>query len=337
MGYGADWDETWAKEQRVCSHEYFQRYFTYSVPNRDVPDLAIGYLIEAAGKDKKDEVASTIRKYADKRALEKFVQKLRQRETTIEPQASKLLAVVIAEMGSLLPRDKAMYMSDRAFMQAAILVAHLIERLSSEAERIDLARYVMKVADPLPFAFECLRWIRTDKESKSSQAPIVPEVVEQEIGEHLANRISEGAKESCVYRRYGSDAPALLWAWGNYGNPDHARTHISLSLNHDPQNVIHFLATYIGISWEINSGIPRKSDLPRDVYDAIAKLIDPAIILNHLRAIFGTKLDNPEYHHSDETPFDEKIAQQFAYIHISVIAEKAKNGLASVGPISSIN
>jgi predicted KAP-like P-loop ATPase len=37
--YGQDREADWAREQRVCSGQYFQRYFTYSVPPGDIGDL----------------------------------------------------------------------------------------------------------------------------------------------------------------------------------------------------------------------------------------------------------------------------------------------------------
>ena len=46
MGYGHEWDKRWAREQRICSSEYFKRFFTYSVPPGDVSDIEVGRLLE---------------------------------------------------------------------------------------------------------------------------------------------------------------------------------------------------------------------------------------------------------------------------------------------------
>jgi predicted KAP-like P-loop ATPase len=39
--YGQDREADWAREQRVCSEQYFQRYFVYSVPPGDIGDLDV--------------------------------------------------------------------------------------------------------------------------------------------------------------------------------------------------------------------------------------------------------------------------------------------------------
>ena len=46
MAYGHEWDNRWAREQRICSGEYFKRFFTYSVPPGDVSDIEVGRLLE---------------------------------------------------------------------------------------------------------------------------------------------------------------------------------------------------------------------------------------------------------------------------------------------------
>src|SRR5262249_27596378 len=43
--YGPEWEVSWAREQRICSEQYFQRYFTYSVPPGDIGDLEVKSLL----------------------------------------------------------------------------------------------------------------------------------------------------------------------------------------------------------------------------------------------------------------------------------------------------
>lgn len=45
IGWGREWDATWAKEKRIASAQYFRRYFTYTVPAGDVRDADIDALL----------------------------------------------------------------------------------------------------------------------------------------------------------------------------------------------------------------------------------------------------------------------------------------------------
>ncbi len=320
MGYGPEWDRIWEKSQRICSSEYFQRYFTYSIPRRDVADLAINEFVATAQRGDKEALTQQFCVYADRGSIDRLVEKLRLLEEQIEPSAGELIACVIAESGARLPRTQEMLMSDWSFRQAAILVSRLIARHLDEAARISMAKYIVTNAEPIAFGFECIRWIRVDK-SDANCLKLVPEPVEIELGRILANRIHLSCQKMPIYRAHGSDAPALLWAWSEYGEPEEARSHVEASLQVAPGDVIAFIASYIGLSWGMESGLPRRSDLRRETYDAIARVIKPSVVMEHLQAIYGDKIANPSYYVSDDVVFEERLAMQFAHVHLKVVNE----------------
>jgi predicted KAP-like P-loop ATPase len=67
--WGNEWDERWTREQRICSREYFKRYFSYSVPPGDVPDLKITSLIESLDAATDDDVNRALRSFVDTRGM----------------------------------------------------------------------------------------------------------------------------------------------------------------------------------------------------------------------------------------------------------------------------
>jgi predicted KAP-like P-loop ATPase len=56
VSYGPEWDKRWAREQRICSDEYFKRYFSYSVPVGDVSDVELIRLLESLPEMSADDV-----------------------------------------------------------------------------------------------------------------------------------------------------------------------------------------------------------------------------------------------------------------------------------------
>jgi hypothetical protein len=74
--------------------------------------------------------------------------------------------------------------------------------------------------------------------------------------------------------------------------------------------------------------LPHKADLRRDTYDAIAKLIAPAVVMDNLRALYGSALDGAQYLHGSDVPFERRIALQFAHIHQQVTNPGAQDGSA---------
>src|SRR3989338_4239670 len=318
--YGDEWDRIWANEQRVCSEEYFKRYFQYSVPAGDVPDLAAEAFIKEIETKKDEEVDEVLKSFSGRNGMSSLVKKLRFKEILIEPKVAPRLALAFARSGGLVPRERQLF-SDWSFSQAAILISELVKKVPAGRNRDNLAKEVVKKAEPLPFAFECMRWLRRDKD-KSESERLISDATEKKLGALLADRIKTKAAETPLYKTYGSDTPRLLWVWNEYGNNTEVEAHLKKLFDADPAQVHDILDTYVGVSWGIESGLPSRSEFHRENYDAVAKLISPAFIMEKLKEQHGSELEHPEFHHGRGTPVQKQIAHQFAFIHQKVLNER---------------
>ena len=319
MNYGSEADERWTKEQRISSTQYFQRYFQYAVPSRDVPDQAVRKLLDEIVDMDEVATAEALKKLAAPHAASSLVLKLRLQEDLLEEPVARKLAVVIARNGELFPKDEVVFSFASTFSQAAILVMKLGRRVSGGVKREEFARLVIAEASPLPFAFECLRFFRTDKDESERFLPVS---VEEELGKLLANRIQASATQSPPYFLFPDRSHALLWLWNKYGSPSEVGVYLSQRFTATPKEVLSFLATYVPTAWGMESGLPHKSDFNREHYNSVADLVNPETILGHLKSIYGEKLNAAEYYVSRDTPFEERIASQFAYIHKEVLVER---------------
>jgi len=323
MGYGPDWDKRWEREQRVCSDKYFKRYFTYSVPPGDVSDIEVSQFLEEIAAMSPADADGVLKAFAVRSAIPQLIRKLRNRENEIDATAAHPLALAIARNGMLVPRERAMLMSDWTFKQAAILLAHLLKRVATEEAREALADTVIKMAQPLPFGIECLRWIHHDKKEPEEERTL-SSAAEEKISGTLAERIGEQAAESPLYQTFGRDAPWLYWFWNKQDGGEAVATHLRTRFEANPNEVDSFLDTFVGEAWGMESGLPHRADFDRGNYDAVERLIDPGFLMANLKRRYGAELDAPEFHHGSETPLARRIAHQFAYIHLKVHEEKAR-------------
>ena len=94
--YSDDSIEQWAKEKRVASSEYFQRYFSYAVPEGDVPDKTVDDLLDSAEALSSMEIASQLQTIASASDAGVLVRKLRTKEGLLSAVASERLAVGVA-------------------------------------------------------------------------------------------------------------------------------------------------------------------------------------------------------------------------------------------------
>ena len=50
--------------------------------------------------------------------------------------------------------------------------------------------------------------------------------------------------------------------------------------------------------------------------------LDPEYVLTNLKSRFGAELDDPYFHHGDQSALNLRIGHQFSYVHSAVLAEQ---------------
>ncbi len=315
--YGSDWDVIWEREQRICSSRHFRRYFQYTIPEGDVPDQAVTSLLSYL--DEPGAEATTednIRELTKRGSAASLIRKLRLHEDAISPEPATRLASALSHCGELFPREKGMLFSS-TMDQAAILIMKLVKRLSSRVDRDVLAKRLLQEASPLPFAFECFRWIRKDKDEQEEDR-LVSADTEDSLGQTFAERTRDFAQTASLHAAFKQDSPALYWLWSKYRAPEEVGEHLKEEFKHDPESVTRFLLCYLGSAWEMETGLPTRSHFTRESYDSISKLVDSKVIFEHLKAKYGEKLGVGDYHTLGRLPsLEEAVANQFACIHLN--------------------
>jgi hypothetical protein len=329
MTYAHDWDQRWAREQRICSEEYFDRYFGYAVPPGDVSDKEIAAFVEQPSSVSEADLQDELVRIAGTNGIRTVISKLRRIEDTIAVAAIPRLAIVLARMGRLVPREKAMLANDWSSSQTAILIAHLIKRIQDAQERDALAKRVVNEAEPLFFATECFRWLRKGSD-EPEQGRIVTQETEEESGKLLAGRIEAASKAAGIYDAFGPDTPRMLWFWNRYALSGTVGNYLRGRLDADPSEVIRLLDSYVGTAWGLESGLSHKADFERHSYDAIAELIDPSFVFEKLRLLYPN-LSGAEYRYAGDGEYESTLAEQFAFLHKKVIEEVKAKKVAAEG------
>lgn len=319
--YGHEWDKKWASEQRICSDEYFKRYFTYGVPLGDVSDIEVRRLLEEFNNIDAPQQDAIFRNFAERNSIPQLIKKIRAHEEEVIPSIARTIALAIARNGLILPRERGMMLADMTYMQAAILISHLMKRVAAGQEREALADEISREVQPLPFGFEYFRWIRKSDDQDKADRLISIEAEERQ-STILTERIRSHAIKTPLYLSFGRDTRMLYWLWNKQAGGAEVAEHLQYCFKENPKEVDLFLDTYVGEGWGLESGLPHRSDFNRDSYDEIAKLLNPKIIAENLRQRFGVELDTSEYYHGDNIPLARRIAHQFTFIHQKVQEEK---------------
>lgn len=317
-GYGSDWDAIWATKQRVCSGEYFERYFTYSVSHRDVSDLKLGRMIERLTTLGAEDAARAFQEFVSRDAAPRAIRKLRFREDSIGVDSIENLCLALAQNGNLFPREQGLFSFAATAPQAAILISKLVRRRPQGDGRSALARRLVEMAKPLAFGAEIFQWLRSGTD-KPDEERILTVESESEAGALLAARIRAASQQGSVLDEDGQSVPSLLWIWNQHGRQKgEVGAYLKEQFSGDDRRVTRLLLMFTAQAWGMMDGLPHRAELMRDNYNALIKLVDPEIIMAHLRRLYGTEIDAAEHHDGADLPIEEAVARQFSFLHRQV-------------------
>jgi len=270
--------DDWGKKKRICSTDYFQRYFNYGIPPTDISDKEIVEFIDGVGKAHIDQIKERLEAFCSGDRADILIDKLRMYEDRIVSVDAGILAIAISMKSDLIPES---HPDDNIFglgalSQAAFLLRELISREIATA-RENLAISVAKNIEGLPFAYEFRRKIRKYKKEEGSEefVRVVSDECEQEIARILANKLSRAVKSHPLEDSHPHFARNfyIQWRWGNL---ESLRQYAQRRLGNRPGDVGKFLCALTDISNDKKEdyGHPPIKD-PDEEYQFLADILDP--------------------------------------------------------------
>lgn len=315
-GYGGNWLEPWAKKKRICSPDYCGRYFSYAVAQNDVRDSEIEAMCTdaAAGNDK--GVKSTLARYFNEGKASRVIERLRQREKEVLPEAAPTLCLALAGNAGRLPNAPSFPRSAEPPSQAAMLISRLVSRLPAGRSRVDLAKKVIAVADPLWFGDECLKWLNvTDEHDRDDQNALTKDEL-QEVRTVLVNRIKERALSgSSLFDPEVPQEQSLLFEWWRVEGRDPVQSHLVSVFAKEPKSLALFLQAMAPRVWGMDSGVSRVGDLDGDQLKNIKLIIDLDTLAKLIRKHLAGDFENPEMESDKPRPMEQRLAEQFMFVY----------------------
>jgi hypothetical protein len=327
--YPDELESEWAREQRVCSEQYFQRYFTYCVPPGDIGDLEVKSFLSSivsAGASKQDAALDA---FARRGAFPRLIQKLQRAAPTITEDVACELALAIARSASLARGQHSRKSTlDSPFSQAGHLIETLLMRISDLQTRDRIAQSIAQVAEPLTFGFECLRCLSRAADH-AGQERVLSQEGDMAMRSTLVDRTRSEAAQKPLHRAFGRAARELYWLWAQRSSAEVAGE-LQRLLEWDPGEVDALLDAYAGEASDATDGLPGDAEFSGEAYEALAKLIDPQIIAAALVQRYGADLGSGDFYRHDAPSSAERMGHQFLWMHQHARRELAEQ--ATVAP-----
>jgi predicted KAP-like P-loop ATPase len=175
---------TWAKEKKICSEKYFDRYFSYTVQEGEIPDNYLENLLLNLKKDNSAETIAKLNKTTESYSAYDLIQKLRMQEEVLNEVQSTTLALSLSEIGENFPREDR-YPSTTTYSQSAILIMRLVRNVPKD-KQLKLVSGLLRKVKSLEYAMEIHYWLMY-QEGKNLSNVIFSEVDKIKIQDQLVS------------------------------------------------------------------------------------------------------------------------------------------------------
>lgn len=328
MHYGRDWYQKWNDGQRICTEEYFDRYFTYAVPKGDFPDAAVGQLIKSVGETggKISSDSNPLGEVLTPENAGVLIRKLRNKVHSLSAVQAAALSQAVCQLSSEYPNPESVFGWDDPHTQAAMLVSDLVQKVEKK-DRVGLVIQCIEQTATPAFRLEIFKWLRKEEDDKPEKDAFAADEVSK-IGGKLAELL-------VIFLRSVDDVtseasrilPHAFYVINRYSGNESIVSHISSLLGKDKAGIIRLLDAYTPTAWGMETGISHKSDFERDQYNALTRIFDPGYILKGIESYLGELPADQEnfpmnHEHKDRTI----LLQQFVWLHRRVLLEEENEG-----------
>jgi hypothetical protein len=319
--FGDDWEAEFARDQRIASEYYFQRYFTYGVNRSDVPDMHLNAFIASLSQQSVTDLSAVLGEMITERNAAKIIFKLRSLEETIEPTAAARLAIAISRIASRFPDPKSLISFHTPLKQAAVLISQLLRKVPPELRGAQSLE-VISESETLGFACECARWLSASADSKRDPllTPAEEEAMRSLLGKMIGKHCSVLPEPIYVLEpRY---AGTYLVNWERCSGPTGPRDYLSKQIANNPRSIFELMKCFLSTGGAITMDFSVEADFERDTYNTMIRVIAPEMVADTLRSIYGDRLNNPQFHLPEHEPRELRLAHQFMFIHERAAADQ---------------
>lgn len=251
--YGTSWYDAWEREKRIASPNYFQRYFDFGVSDDDVSDIELKQFIENLITRTEKKNASEIKKLVSNNREELFLQKISLLADNLEEDKAIKLAKAITLSSELFPKanQDSILLGWNAFSNAARLLRHLVESITDENRRLEIAIELASTA-PLDFAYEYFRFARyIGRNSNESEDKEELTELAQAVINKIVERVEIEAKREILEIRYPQYSANLYRAWLSE-KPESVKEYLRKRFAESPKDSENFIISFRKQSWDVN-------------------------------------------------------------------------------------
>lgn len=312
--WGSGTPESRYNQKRISTNQYFNRYFSYTVIEGDISDVAFSKLLETIAEGVYTDNIEPTKKLIQSATPENFIEKIRFKEKTFDSITSIALVKVFSQLGDCFPdKGNSFFNFLTPYSQAAIFLAQLIRNQVDEAEKFGLLQWVIDNAIPFEFAYQTFNYCRNDKDDPKK---LFTDDQYKELAGKLIARAKELAIDKPIWESFTFQSKYMLNVWAIDFDKQDLTTYVKTHLATNPKSVIPLLKVFVGFIHSSAHPFPYYGDFQKDSYEWLIQVLDANLIYEKVGELLGIDLSSiDKYEHLAHKQSDENMMKQFAHWH----------------------
>jgi len=312
--WGSGTPEGRYSQKRISTSQYFNRYFSYTVIEGDISDIAFTDLLDTIAQGDYKEKVEPTKNLIQSATPENFIEKIRFKEKTFDGDTSIALVKVFSQLGECFPdKGNSFYSWFAPHSQAAIFLAQLIRNQVPETERFDLLKWVIDNAIPFEFAYQIFSYCRDDKDEPKK---LFTDEQYKELVGSLIERAKALSFDKPIWESFSFQSKHMLNVWAVDFDKQGLSEYVKKNLDANNKSVIPLLKVFVGFIHSSSHPNPYYGDFQKNSYDWLIQILDANYIYEKVGQVLGIELSNIEkYEHLEHNQTDENMMKQFAYWH----------------------
>lgn len=280
-------------QMRVCSEDYFERFFTYSVIKGDIPDTL---LKETLSKLNDDRALNTriLEDLFKKYGASNVVYKLDQKEIEFTQEAIERLVGGLIDLATFFPRDINESLHFSLSERAAKFICNCILRVEEEKREKLLTESILE-STPREFGFSILRYLAASKSYDKLGVKIEQKALERKFLREMLN--ANDPLE--LVGRLPLDSRYLLFIWSEENRPE-LDAYISALLEKAPKQVINLIKAFTPYNLYRGTEEINFINFGQGNFAEMKQTISLDVVAKTIVANFGSDYSNPKLHIIDD-------------------------------------
>jgi len=280
----------WNRNQRICSPQYFNRYFSYCVIKGELSDLSFDKFISDLSLLKEDEIQTSLNKLMEDSTWDNLIQKLRLIEKELTWDKYQKIALALAKNINGINYNKRQY-----FFQSFSPIGQLVYFISrgldkdqvSVEDKLDFTKKLLSETDSIDFAYDILRDLNPQQEDNQKSFDKEQFTI---LWETLNNRVLECAasNDKDIFDQFPHEAYFICKFWENY-DPNSFNRYIKKVVDQNSNIIIKVLRTYLPRFRTVGEDNQRDGNLEEKTYKYLISILDKDYIAENLHTIFSNE------------------------------------------------